>query len=100
VTREKSVKLPTPLIQNYEWQQKGNCVGVDTNVFFPESNLRGNKKIAAYEAAKTYCRSCEVISECLQFALDTEEPHGVYGGLSEEERNRVLLRRKNYRVAI
>ena len=100
LTREKSVKLPAPMIKNYEWQQRGNCVGVDTNVFFPESSLRGIKKIAAYEEAKKYCRSCEVVSECLQFALDTKEPYGVYGGLSEEERNRVLLRGKAYNVAI
>lgn len=99
VTRDKSVKLPKPLIQNYEWQQRGNCLGVDTNVFFPESSLRGNKKIAAHEEAKVYCKSCVVVSECLKFALDTEEPHGVYGGLTAEERNEILLRGKRYRVA-
>jgi WhiB family redox-sensing transcriptional regulator len=31
--------------------------------------------------------------ECLDFALSTREPHGIWGGLNEIERRAVLARR-------
>lgn len=92
-TKNDPMPLIAPIIENYEWQEQGNCVGVDTNIFFPESNLRGKNKAQAYAKAKSYCKGCPVVSECLEFALKIEEPFGVYGGLTEDER-RVILRRK------
>ena len=38
------------------------------------------------EAAKKVCRSCAVIEPCLQWALETGQDSGVWGGLSEDER--------------
>ena len=83
-----------PLLDNYEWQQHGACVGLDTNIFFPESSLRGKAKAEAAAKAKAYCKTCNVREQCLQFSLDMEEPYGIYGGLTEEERLVVLRRTK------
>ncbi|RIY28420.1 WhiB family transcriptional regulator, partial [Bifidobacteriaceae bacterium WP022] len=38
------------------------------------------------------CRSCDVATECLKCALETNQDYGVWGGLSEDER-RTLKRR-------
>lgn len=39
--------------------------------------------------AKKICESCEVRSECLQYALENDERFGIWGGLSERERRRL-----------
>ncbi|RAE30272.1 WhiB family transcriptional regulator, partial [Burkholderia multivorans] len=44
------------------------------------------------EEAKTVCRRCEVAETCLQWALESGQDAGVWGGLSEDER-RALKRR-------
>lgn len=42
--------------------------------------------------AKEICRKCSVRWECLAYALETGQGHGVWGGLTSEERH--ALRRK------
>jgi Transcription factor WhiB len=37
--------------------------------------------------AKRICAGCPVQPECLAFALRTHQSHGIWGGLSEQERN-------------
>ena len=68
------------------WQEEANCLGVDPDLFFPE---RG----ASTREAKAVCRSCEVRSECLEYALAHGEKFGIWGGLSERERRRVRRQR-------
>ena len=36
--------------------------------------------------AKAVCAGCLVRRECLAFALRTRQVHGIWGGLTEEER--------------
>jgi WhiB family transcriptional regulator, redox-sensing transcriptional regulator len=42
--------------------------------------------------AKRVCLSCEVRSECLEYALAHDERFGIWGGLSERERRRLKRR--------
>lgn len=44
------------------------------------------------EYAKSFCRRCPAITQCGDWALDTGQEWGVWGGLSEKER-RALRRR-------
>ena len=44
------------------------------------------------DKAKAVCGRCSVTEMCLQYALDTSQDSGVWGGLSEDER-RALKRR-------
>lgn len=37
-------------------------------------------------SAKRVCEGCPVRWDCLMFALDTGQAHGVWGGLTTEER--------------
>ncbi len=40
-------------------------------------------------AAKAVCARCPVIAECAAHALQVREPYGVWGGLTEDERELV-----------
>ena len=71
--------------QRPDWMDHALCNQTDPELFFPE--LGGSTK-----QAKALCLSCEVRAECLDYALDHEEQFGVWGGLSEHERRRLLRR--------
>jgi WhiB family redox-sensing transcriptional regulator len=70
-----------------DWRDKASCRSVDPDLFFPV----GTTGIALdqIESAKAVCRSCDAMDACLQFALDTNQESGVWGGTSEEERRKL-----------
>ncbi|MER6302224.1 WhiB family transcriptional regulator [Kitasatospora sp. NPDC001539] len=69
------------------------CAGVDTALFFPDPDEIGAAAAEwAERRAKMICAGCPVKSLCLADALERREPHGIFGGLNERERNRVLRR--------
>lgn len=74
-----------------DWLHRGACVGIDDpDLFFPVGeNAPPAKEI---EAAKSVCRSCPVRSECLSWALATHQRYGVWGGMSEQERESLIRR--------
>jgi WhiB family redox-sensing transcriptional regulator len=74
---------------NTSWRQLARCRGVDPEVFYPVSD-----DDEAAEEAKSICADCPVREACLEFALSTREKNGVWGGLTERERRRVLRRRR------
>jgi WhiB family redox-sensing transcriptional regulator len=64
------------------WQDRALCAQTDPEAFFPE-------KGGSTREAKLVCRSCEVRTECLEYALEHDERFGIWGGLSERERRRL-----------
>lgn len=75
-----------------EWQQYGLCRVEDSGVFFPPTHFEHKPEREAREAkAKAICMRCPVRIECLEWALETREPFGVWGGYSESERKQILL---------
>jgi WhiB family transcriptional regulator, redox-sensing transcriptional regulator len=40
--------------------------------------------------AKKICQQCPVMQECREWALEHKESYGVWGGLSEGERDKIL----------
>jgi len=42
--------------------------------------------------AKEMCRTCPVLAQCRTHALAVGEPYGIWGGLSESEREMLLKR--------
>jgi len=79
-------RLPLPIIANWDWQTAGACRGMDSDAFFhpPQERAKGRRK--RISAAKAVCKACPVVRQCLDHALETREPYGVWGGLSEDER--------------
>jgi len=93
-------RLPGPNADIWDWQMDGACRGEDSEVFFHPEGERGPSRVARERAAKTICGRCPVISECAQHALTVREPYGVWGGLSEEDREAIYVRRRlNERVS-
>jgi len=79
-----------------EWQQHGSCKQADGTLFFPPSNRFEHKpdREAREARAKRICGGCPVREDCLEWALTTREPHGVWGGRSESERKQMILARR------
>ena len=83
-------KLPTPVAETYDWQMHGACRGMDSGFFFHPENERGPARTLRETRAKEVCRRCPVIEQCRRHALAAEEPYGVWGGLSESERDEII----------
>ena len=78
-----------------DWQQYGSCRTTDATVFFPPAHFEHKPERLAREAeAKAICAQCPVRLTCLDWALETREPHGVWGGYAESERKQMLTRRR------
>ncbi|TQM63385.1 WhiB family transcriptional regulator [Klugiella xanthotipulae] len=67
------------------WQADALCAQTDPEAFFPE-------KGGSTRDAKKICTSCEVRSQCLEYALENDERFGIWGGLSERERRKLRKR--------
>lgn len=75
------------------WQVRAACRGPQSVVFFPPTQFeRKDDKILREERAKEICADCSVRSDCLEYALEIREPHGIWGGLNEVERKVLLTR--------
>ena len=85
-------RLPKPVAASWEWQQQGACRSLPTEMFFHPENERGPRRKAREMAAKAVCNTCPVIAECRAHALAVQEPYGIWGGLSEEERLEIISR--------
>ena len=83
-------RLPTPVIERWEWQYDGVCRSVDPEVFFPPDSERGPVRQRRELQAKQYCEHCPVLARCREHALMVQEPYGVWGGLTPRERDRIL----------
>lgn len=73
------------------WQAKAACRGPQAAVFFPPPHFeRKADRLERERRAKAICTECPVQSECLDYALDIKEPHGIWGGLNEHERRALV----------
>ncbi|MCM3660761.1 WhiB family transcriptional regulator [Georgenia satyanarayanai] len=83
-------RLPGPVMDLWEWQYQGKCREADPNLFFHPEGERGGTRRRRDEAAKAVCAECPVIQQCREHALKVREPYGVWGGLSEDDRQQIL----------
>ncbi len=83
-------ELPAPLIEQWEWQYEGACRTLDTEMFFHPDGERGPSRRNRAAEAKRICAGCPVMMECRIHSFRAKEPYGVWGGLTEEERRKLL----------
>lgn len=74
-----------------DWRDKAECGTSDPELFFPVGNT--GPAADQIDRAKAVCGRCAVTDFCLQYALETSQDSGVWGGMSEDER-RALKRRQ------
>lgn len=76
--------ITVPMWEERDWTASASCAQVDPEAFFPEG---GGRDMSA--AAKRTCRSCDVKTECLEYALTHGPLEGIWGGTTVRERRRL-----------
>ncbi len=79
-----------------DWIERARCRDEDPDLFFPIGST--GPALSQLARAKAVCLGCPVRVECLEWALETGQDAGVWGGLSEDERR--ALRRARRRLAV
>ncbi len=73
------------------WRDHALCRETDPELFFPVGTT--GVALDQIDRAKEVCGECSVTTECLDFALATNQDSGIWGGLSEDERRAIRRRR-------
>lgn len=71
-----------------DWIHEGACIGVDPELFFPGRTESGNR-------AKAVCGACPVMDQCRAYGMG--EKFGIWGGLSQRDRDRIRRKRRQMR---
>ncbi|MBV7412494.1 WhiB family transcriptional regulator [Dermabacteraceae bacterium TAE3-ERU5] len=69
------------------WAGRGLCTNLDPDAFFVQG--------AEQQQVKARCGPCPVRLECLADALENRMEFGVWGGMTERERRRLLRQTPN-----
>jgi WhiB family transcriptional regulator, redox-sensing transcriptional regulator len=77
------------------WWTRAACASADPELFFPLAY--SGSALRRVARAKAICARCPIRRECLSYALGAGSIQGVWDGMTEEERRR-LLRRERRRV--
>jgi hypothetical protein len=86
---------PTTSRRGPDWRDASACRREDPDLFAPDGST--GKWVEVIAQAKAICGRCPVIDTCLNWALDTRQESGIWGGLTEDERWN--LRRREARQA-
>lgn len=65
------------------WQDRAACADMHGDVFYPDEDA--SPELVA--AARRVCLTCPVRDSCRAHALLDDEEHGVWGGVTEAERD-------------
>ena len=79
-------RLPGQVAVLWEWQVDGACRRESPDVFFHPEGERGTARRSRDSVAKAVCLSCPVLQSCREHALRAREPFGVWGAMTEYER--------------
>lgn len=96
----------------HSWRYRAKCMDIDTNykdargdtqdIFYPPRDRRLYKPIA--DKAKAICwgtgdrdPECAVRKQCLLYAVEMEDTHGIFGGMSHRERAHLQRKFKRLR---
>ncbi|HYI60671.1 MAG TPA: WhiB family transcriptional regulator [Acidimicrobiales bacterium] len=74
-------------VASAEWRRDAACQDTDPDLFFPVGTT--GPAIEQIENAKAVCRACSAQTLCLEYALDTNQDSGIWGGTSEDERRQL-----------
>ena len=72
---------------DYSWRDRAICRDTDPDLFFPVGTT--GQALVQIARAKEVCDECPVKLDCLEYALETNQDSGIWGGLAEEERRAI-----------
>lgn len=77
-----------------DWRHQAACLGHNPEIWFPIGDGEHREFLPV---ALGYCQPCPVRTACLSWAMDTDQRYGVWGGMTEGQRDN--LRRRDRRRA-
>lgn len=81
-----------------DWRHRAACLTEDPELFFPVGNT--GPAVMQIAEAKKVCAVCDVRRDCLSWALEAGQDHGVWGGTSEEERRQIKRANQKLRTRV
>lgn len=69
------------------WRNHALCRDSNAELFFPIGST--GQALEMIEAAREICDECAAKAPCLEFALQTNQEAGIWGGSTEEERRAI-----------
>ena len=81
------MNLVKDISSNAHWISDANCKNMDTDLFFVEVNKSYDPFV------KEVCSDCSVIEKCAWYANEMSAIHGVFGGMTPNQREK--WRKKN-----
>lgn len=80
--RRRPPLTPIILVKREDWMHQAACADTDPDMWFPHRGEQIKPLIAI-------CATCPVRQDCLEYAIEHGEHHGIWGGTSERERRRI-----------
>jgi WhiB family redox-sensing transcriptional regulator len=68
------------------------CTEMDPELYFPDKGGAGATQYE-FKMAKTICKKCPYVAECLTWAITNHEV-GIWGGTTERERRTLRSKRR------
>lgn len=85
-------RAPDTLPPADDWRSRAACLTAkDPEIFFPVGE--GPQAQQQTKDAKRICHTCPAMTDCLNWALETHQDSGIWGGLDERERRRIHRRK-------
>lgn len=84
VVTQLPAQRSAPEARRGDWWMSAACRETDPELFFPVTAHGLGARDT--DRAKAVCATCRVRRQCLQYALATHQVHGVWGGMTEGER--------------
>jgi WhiB family redox-sensing transcriptional regulator len=73
-----------------QWMENAACRDTDPDMFFPVGTTGAS--LEQISRATAICSICAAADACLNFALQTNQEFGVWGGYAEDDRRRLRKR--------
>lgn len=86
----KKYKYTVAKILEEDWYYRAQCRGTDSSLFFGDDNENNRSAPARIRMAQAICAECSVQIECLEFAISTGQTEGVWGGVSDKARKKIV----------
>ena len=80
-----------------DWRRNAACTGEDPELFFPIGSA--GPAARQTQQARQVCQGCPVRLACLEWALQVGADYGVWGGMSEDDRQSLRRRSRSTRAS-